>query len=90
MTVQGWSSGTCIVVEHSLDRIYFRCVACGRPWPCLPARVQLGEQYADDPSGLARLMTGYLFDAVAVFLAPPRELYDRFIAWTRYPPAHPF
>lgn len=89
VSIDGWISGTCSITEHVLDRSDFRCAVCEQPWPCLPARVQLGEQYARDPAGLAELMSDYLFEAVRVFLAPPQELHERFVAWTRYPPAHP-
>lgn len=72
---------------HVVDRCDWRCVLCDQPWPCAPAKVHLGEQYADDRLALVMVMCDYLFDAVVVYLASPRELHERFIAWTRYPRA---
>jgi hypothetical protein len=61
------------------------CAACGQPYPCSPARVKLGEAYAGDRVGLAVYMGMQLEHAAGEIggTTPPKELWERFLAWTR-------
>lgn len=77
-----------IAVDHDLhrpDRPSWLCAACGQPYPCSPARVELSEQYADDRVGLSVYMGMQLEHAAGEIGAttPPEELFERFILWTR-------
>jgi hypothetical protein len=69
---------------HQPDRPGWDCRACGQPWPCSPARVQLGDAYGPDRAGLAIYMASLLDRAVVELPRPtPLELFERFVAWTR-------
>lgn len=70
---------------HLPQRPSWQCTSCDQPWPCPPARVQLGEAYAGDPFGLAMYAATLLEQAAAEVdnHVTPRELYERFVAWTR-------
>lgn len=58
------------------------CNTCRQPWPCPPARVELGEAYIDDPVGLLVLTSRLLILAAAETTVPVDELRERFVAWT--------
>ncbi|GIF21874.1 hypothetical protein BJ973_002201 [Actinoplanes tereljensis] len=68
---------------HRPKRPEWDCAACGRDWPCDPAR----EELAADTGGgttLAVLMWTYLEDfALDAGPGPFAGAFDRFIAWTR-------
>jgi hypothetical protein len=65
-------------LEHWPDRRSWGCRACGEPWPCDQARKNL----ADDPT-VAIYMSIQLHVAMLELpTARPREMYERFIAWT--------
>jgi hypothetical protein len=70
---------------HRPDRPSWLCGHCGQDWPCSPARVELGEQYAGDRVGLSVYMAAQHGQAAGEISAtvPPGELYERFLAWTR-------
>jgi hypothetical protein len=69
-------------IEHQADKPSWDCGSGGRPWPCDPARERLRAEGAGTP--LAVLMSMYLEEAVAELpAAPPGEIFDWFIAWTR-------
>jgi hypothetical protein len=68
--------------EHAAVRPTWDCAACGKPWPCDPAREQLA----------AELPRTYLIVYLSIDMVdaardqptmPPGELYERFIAWAR-------
>jgi hypothetical protein len=61
------------------------CAGCGQPYPCSPARVELGETYAGDRVGLSVYMGMQLEHAAGDIghTTPPAELFERFLAWTR-------
>lgn len=60
------------------------CPACGKAWPCDPARERMRIEYAGNPVGLGEHMFGRLGQATSVLHAePPAVLFARFIAWTR-------
>lgn len=68
-------------VEHIAVRPSWDCGACGRPWPCDPARERLRATHG--PTPLRILMWGYLEDAAPQLRdAPAGEVFDRFLAWT--------
>jgi hypothetical protein len=69
--------------SHEPRRPEWECACCAQPWPCPPARVELGEQYVDDPAGLAKRLMGELSHAAReIPTAPAAELHERFVAWT--------
>lgn len=68
--------------EHTPARPGWDCLACGRPWPCDPAREALATRFKG--TRLAVFTAAYLGEATRdLTTTPPAELYDRFIAWTR-------
>lgn len=68
--------------EHLAKRPSWDCLACGKPWPCDPAREHLAAMHS--PTRLAMLQWGNLEDAAGDLPGMPvAEAYDRFIAWTR-------
>jgi hypothetical protein len=69
-------------VKHVEERPSWDCRACGKDWPCGPAREQLAA--AMDRVQLAMTMWGYLerFSRDSG-PGPPVDAFDRFIAWTR-------
>jgi len=69
------------VIEHLPKRPYWDCAACGRSWPCDPAREHLATEL--DRTQLAIYAWLQLEDAVRDMpSAAPAELYERFVAWT--------
>ena len=69
---------------HLPARPSWDCVACGRPWPCDPAREHLVSS-TESATSLTVYMYGYFQEANTQLPppAPPDELYERFLAWTR-------
>lgn len=72
-------------LRHPPLRPSWDCATCGQPWACHPARVELAERYAGDPISLA-VYVGMQLDHAAREMpnADPGDLYERFVAWTRY------
>lgn len=71
---------------HHPARPSWDCVACGRPWPCDPARESLASRL--DMIGLAMYGWDRLEEAAGELPGtPPGELFDRFVSWTRRPDA---
>jgi hypothetical protein len=72
-------------VEHSPRRPDWMCECCGQDWPCPPAKVELSEAYGVHRVDLAVHMAVQLGHAAGDLLTSvtTRELYERFIAWTR-------
>jgi hypothetical protein len=69
-------------MEHLAARPSWDCRACGKPWPCDPAREELAATLS--PIQLALYAAAHLSEAAPDMpTAPPAELYDRFMAWTR-------
>ena len=76
-----WLDGS---VEHPPHRPTWDCLACGRPWPCDPAREHLKAQMP--PLSLAMFAWACLEEAAGDLQAvTPTELFERFLAWTRGP-----
>ncbi|MCM0677147.1 hypothetical protein NCC78_20990 [Micromonospora phytophila] len=78
---------------HLPMRPLWLCRVCAAPWPCQPARLLLLMDYRRDRVGLSVYMAGILFDATADLMTlnpnpgpSPRELFDRFLAWTARQP----
>jgi hypothetical protein len=72
--------------EHTPHRPSWDCEICCAPWPCWRAR----EVMLEEATGtyLTLRMGTELIAAVEDDLrVPPGELFDRFISWTRTPPA---
>jgi hypothetical protein len=68
--------------EHVAERPTWDCRACGKPWPCNPAREALVTEM--DPVGLAIYMWLNLEEAVMdIPRGPASQLFERFIRWTR-------
>jgi hypothetical protein len=73
--------------EHTAERPDWTCRACGDPWPCAPAKVELTEDYRRFPSSLVVYLAAHLTDAIDDLAAGrggiPPDLYDRFVGWAR-------
>lgn len=70
---------------HEPRRPEWTCRSCDAPWPCSPARVRLAEAYGDNRISLSMYLASLLTAAYPeVPTTPPGELFDRFIAWTRW------
>ncbi|MEV6343860.1 hypothetical protein [Actinoplanes sp. NPDC051851] len=67
--------------EHLAARPSWDCRACGRPWPCDPARELLIHSHSR--VDLAVVMWNHLEEAARDMPhAPASELFDRFLRWT--------
>ncbi|GAA4609264.1 hypothetical protein GCM10023107_90770 [Actinoplanes octamycinicus] len=75
--------------NHQGERPSWDCKACGEPWPCAVAKVELAEQYQRFPHGLAVLLGSYLIEAIDDWAAgsggSPPDLYERFLGWCEEP-----
>lgn len=70
--------------DHDPARPSWDCRACGRPWPCDPAREQLAG--ANGRVELAVLMWNHLEEAARDMpQTPASELFERFLRWTDRP-----
>lgn len=70
------------MIGHRPHRPSWDCLACGRPWPCDPAREGLAARL--DRIALAMCMWDELESAAGDMpTAAPSELFERFISWTR-------
>ena len=71
--------------EHHSGRPSWDCRACGMPWPCANAKVDLAQEFQNFPSVLAIYMSAQMHDALNDLTAhgepPPLDLYERFLAW---------
>jgi len=81
-----------MVTGHRPERPEWSCAIDGEPWPCHAARVELAEEYVDNPTALTLYLASYLYDAVDDYAgttdrAPP-DLFERFLGWAR-PPVEP-
>jgi hypothetical protein len=71
--------------EHLPDPPSWDCLRCGRAWPCDPAREELAQGLRR--TELSIRMWTYLEAAAGDMpTTPVREMFERFIAWTRQPP----
>ncbi|SDZ41748.1 hypothetical protein SAMN05444365_11466 [Micromonospora pattaloongensis] len=69
---------------HVPDRPSWQCARGDGPWPCDAAKAELRAAY--DPVGLAMHGAERLAEAAAELPnATPRELFTRFVAWTKRP-----
>lgn len=69
-------------VEHSPDRPSWDCGACGKAWPCDPAREELVATHGRTERVI--LLWSYLEDALTELPPmPSREFMDRFLSWAR-------
>ena len=60
------------------------CSACGKPWPCDPARVALALEHRHDFVALSIYLWGCLSEAAEDGLGcTANELVDRFLTWLR-------
>ncbi|MGW5556704.1 hypothetical protein ACWER9_05695 [Micromonospora sp. NPDC003944] len=80
------------VRQHLPRRPSWLCRVCAAAWPCALARMLLRVEYGTDRVALSIYMASQLFDATADLLTlnpepgpDPRELFDRFLAWTAKP-----
>ncbi|WP_230860751.1 hypothetical protein [Actinoplanes aureus] len=81
ITFTPWKRGA-TALEHTWQRPSWHCRACGRAWPCAPARASLTDDGADRVS-LAMYMWGNLDRAMTDLpRRPPAELFHRFVGWT--------
>lgn len=68
--------------EHIAHRPSWDCASCDKPWPCDPAREEFMTQMTRVERAI--LMWTYLEAAAGdVGDMPVREIFDRFIRWTR-------
>lgn len=71
-----------MAVEHTPDRPSWDCGACGKAWPCDPAREELVTTHGRTERLI--LLWFYFEDALTELPATPmREAVDRFITWAR-------
>ncbi len=71
-------------VEHLPQRPSWECRACGDPWPCLPAKVEIEVEHAKDPTPVGiRLHRMYRLAAWDADLpdAGDDALYARIVGW---------
>jgi hypothetical protein len=67
--------------EHIEERPSWDCGACGKPWPCDPAREELAA--ALDPVALRiQMWTRLEVAALDMPHGPASELFERFLRWT--------
>ncbi len=71
--------------DHTPNRPFWDCKACGDPWPCVPGRAWLRAE-APNPTWLAMTMWHY-FDLYAedVNYRPVANSFRRFIDWQKWP-----
>ena len=72
--------------EHVYARPSWDCRACGEPWPCAPAKVELAEQYRN-----VAMLNLYLLSALREMIDDfacgpikahvPSGVYDRGLGW---------
>ena len=68
--------------EHAAERPSWDCRACGKPWPCDPAREAMLSEM--NRVSLAIFMWINLEEAAGDLPAcPASELFDRFLNWTQ-------
>lgn len=68
--------------EHIAARPSWDCLACGKPWPCDPARESLMTDF--DLVGLAMYAWSTLEEAAGDLPGMPAdEAFKRFLAWAR-------
>lgn len=71
--------------EHVPHRPSWDCWACGKDWPCNPAREDLAATM--DRVVLAMFMGDRMVQAAHDMLTvTPEELFERFLDWTRHLP----
>jgi hypothetical protein len=81
MTGQRWRPMRTTTVQHTAGRPHWDCLACGKPWPCDPAREAMAADGAPTPTTL--FMSSLLVEAARDMpTVPPQELHERFIGWT--------
>ena len=71
--------------EHIAHRPSWDCLACGKDWPCDPAREALAVEL--DSVRLAMYMWCHLEEAAPDLKVSMGDIFIRFIAWTGPPPA---
>jgi hypothetical protein len=78
-----WSRA--VNAEHLPGRPSWDCLACGRPWPCDPAREALAVEFLGHRLGLAVYLgaqfAGAAEDLDAMARFEPADLYDRILSW---------
>lgn len=77
-----------VSTAHLPERPSWDCLACGKPWPCDPARDALRSEM--DLISLSIYMWARIDEAVEDLPdGPPGELFQRFLRWTRPPSTRP-
>lgn len=72
------------MTEHMAQRPSWECRACGKDWPCDPARERLAAEYGADATGLATWLWMRLEEyALDAGPGPLSGAFERFIAWSR-------
>jgi len=72
-----------MILQHPPQRPSWDCRACGKPWPCDPAREGLAAEM--DRISLAVYMWSSLDAACGDMpVCAPPELFERFISWTHH------
>ncbi|AGL20944.1 hypothetical protein [Actinoplanes sp. N902-109] len=68
-------------MDHVPGRPSWDCLACGKPWPCDPAREELAATLS--PTALRTDMWMRLEEAALELPpVPVVELFERFLHWT--------
>ena len=69
-------------MEHIADRPSWDCRACGKPWPCDPAKAKLAAELG--PTALAVYAWEHAEEAAPQLPGMPvAEFFDRFLTWAR-------
>lgn len=68
---------------HLVKTPEWTCRACGREWPCEPARTEALKEFSRYTLALSTLMNQYAFQAQMDLgdTVEPAELWHRFLGW---------
>jgi len=70
------------MTSHLATRKTWRCIECGRPWPCYHAKDALLTEYAEVPTALVLYMAAAFAEAALDLRdRPADQLYFRFLGW---------
>jgi hypothetical protein len=71
-------------IGHLPARPTWDCLACGRLWPCLTAREDLWDEYAQVPTALCMYLAACFMECCADQPGVSAErLYLRFLGWVQ-------
>lgn len=70
---------------HIADRPTWNCRACGKPWPCRMARMDLAIEHQETPTSLALYLAAQWHEASRDLTGNEgdSQLLERFLGWHR-------